>query len=71
MTREASVSLWGCDVAVSMPQPLDTSDVEGAQVDFGGFGFTGNGLVHNLSAVDREALIASGFAPPVVGSPHG
>lgn len=55
-----SVQDWGCDVPVSMPEPL------GGQVravPMFGFVFTINGLFHDLTDVEHERLSVPTFAP--------
>lgn len=51
---------WGSDVPVSMPEPL--GDQEGLVPMFG-FNFTINGLFHDLTDADHEALSTPTFAP--------
>ncbi len=53
---------WGADTAISMPQP-DGRD-PGQRVEFGGLAFTPLGIVHDLTDVDLEELLASGYGPP-------
>jgi len=53
------LSTWGTDGQVSLPQPLETTDTDMADME--GFCFTPLGLRVNLSAVDREELLGSGY----------
>lgn len=52
---------WGTDGVVSMPQPLESTEVE--MVDFEGFAFTPDGIRVNVSRAEREDTIASAFRP--------
>lgn len=52
---------WASDTPVSTPHPPPT-DVP-VQVDFGGFGFSMNGMVHNLTESDLEEMITPFYAP--------
>lgn len=52
---------WASDALVSTPQPVP-DDVP-VQVDFGGFGFSMNGMVHNLSQPDLEDMLTPLYAP--------
>jgi hypothetical protein len=52
---------WATDTAVSFPEP-PTSDVP-VLVDFEGFGFTMNGMAHNISGTDLEEMLTPHFAP--------
>jgi hypothetical protein len=45
-------STWGTDTAISFPIPSPHQ----VFVDFGDFGFTEFGLVHNLNRVDLEDI---------------
>lgn len=58
---------WGSDGQISLPQPMENSDVEMA--DFEGFCFTPDGIRINLTSVDRETILADGYAPQGVN--HG
>jgi hypothetical protein len=52
---------WASDTAISMPSPVDTNSP--IRVDFLGFGFTSNGIAHNLTEADWEALSTPTIAP--------
>lgn len=52
---------WACDVKISMPEPPPSNTP--VLIDMGGFGFTVNGLTHNLSVADVEDLSVPFFAP--------
>lgn len=54
-------STWGTDGVVSLPKPMETTDTE--MVDMEGFCFTPLGLRVNLSRVDHEDLLGSGYTP--------
>lgn len=56
-----SESPWGADCPISMPVALE--DDPGQVVDFGGLAFITMGLRHNMTAVDREAILAEGYGP--------
>jgi hypothetical protein len=56
---------WGSDVRISQPQPADP-DIP-VVVDLGGFGFTPNGLVHNITSTEVEEVFSPTFAPPMRG----
>lgn len=53
--------IWGTDGVVSMPVPMETTDTE--MVDMQGFCFTPQGLRINLSVVEREELLQTGYGP--------
>lgn len=53
---------WGADTAISMPQTI--SPDPGQRVEFGGLSFVATGLVHDLTEVDREELLDTGYGPP-------
>lgn len=55
------MTTWSCDVPVSRPVPPD--DDQPVMVDFGGFGFTTGGIVHNLTSVDVERIFIPTYAP--------
>lgn len=57
---------WASDGAISVPQPLDTTNTEMA--DFEGFCFTPDGIRINISHSERESLISDGFAPQGVST---
>lgn len=61
MRKQAQGSVWGADDAVSMPQPLRTTDT--SMADMEGFCFTPDGIRINLSAAEREGVIAQGYGP--------
>lgn len=54
-----SGATWGSDVRVSLPEPLDGVGL----IPMFGFVFTIDGLRHDLSETDHEALSRSGFRP--------
>lgn len=54
-----SVQDWGCDVPVSMPEPLPDTGL----VPMFGFVFTQRGLFHDLSDADHERLAVPTYAP--------
>lgn len=58
---KASREHWASDTPVSAPHP-PPSDVP-VQVDFGGFGFSMNGMVHNLTQPDLEDMLTPLYAP--------
>lgn len=50
---------WAADTAISRPEAPDVP----VMVDFDGFGFTMNGMAHNISGGELEELITPTFAP--------
>lgn len=59
---------WASDTPVSVPKP-PPSDVP-VVVDFGGFGFSMNGMVHNLTQPDLDEMTTPAYAPEgYLGSP--
>lgn len=52
---------WGSDVPVSAPHP-PPADVP-VHVDFGGFGFSTNGMVHNITQPDLEDMLTPFYSP--------
>lgn len=52
---------WGTDGVLSMPEAMESSDT--AMVDMEGFCFTPLGLRVNITAAEREEIIASGYGP--------
>lgn len=52
---------WGTDTSISMPQADKVPDA--VHVDLGGFAFTPQGLVFNLTEADREGLISAPYSP--------
>lgn len=58
---------WASDVPISRPEP-PPGDVP-VLVDFQGFGFSMNGMVHNLTEADVEEMTTPYFAPQQV-LPH-
>lgn len=52
---------WATDTPVSFPEP-PPGDVP-VLVDFEGFGFTMNGMAHNISGPDLEEMVTPYFAP--------
>jgi len=53
---------WGADCPISMPQVI-TTDPGGNTAEMGGFLFTTQGLVHDLTSTDREELIGNSYGP--------
>lgn len=53
--------IWGSDTFISLPQPLEDTNVE--MIDMQGFCFTPQGLRVNASNVDRDELLMSGYGP--------
>lgn len=51
---------WGCDVPVSMPEPVDHSEV---RLDMGSHVFTDQGLRVNISRADLQQIATPTFAP--------
>lgn len=58
---------WGTDGVISMPEPLESTEVE--VVDMEGFCFTPDGLKINVSKAEREDILAHGYGPQ--GVPGG
>lgn len=56
-----SRSLWASDVAISMPEPLD-SKTQGLVPMFG-FVFTANGLFHDIDQTDHDEISTPSFSP--------
>lgn len=52
---------WGSDAPVSLPQALDSTDVQMADME--GFCFTPDGLRVNISVAEREDIIAQSHRP--------
>lgn len=53
--------VWATDTLVSRPEP--SSKETPVLVDFEGFGFTMNGMVHNITESEIEAMVTPTFAP--------
>lgn len=51
---------WGSDVPVSMPEPIEPSDI---LLDFGTHVFTPDGMKLNMSAAVRAEVMASAYRP--------
>jgi hypothetical protein len=51
---------WACDVPVSMPEPINASDV---LLDMGDRAFTAFGLFHNLTRADVEEIARPTYGP--------
>lgn len=68
MAKKEAREKWASDTPVSAPQPPPT-DVP-VLVDFGGFGFSMNGMVHNLTSEDLEDMLTPLYAPEGNLSPH-
>lgn len=56
---------WGSDGPISLPQALENTAA--LKVDMEGFVFTPYGLRVNVSVVDREEILGSGYRPPLRG----
>lgn len=55
---------WGTDGQISMPMPKEVLAADPWEVDLGGgFVFTIDGLRHNLTETDREALYRAPYSP--------
>lgn len=52
---------WASDVRISLPQPMDMDNPP--HIDLGGFAFNPNGLLHNLTSEQIEAIYLPRFAP--------
>lgn len=52
---------WASDTPVSRPEPLSVKTP--SLVDFEGFGFSVNGMVHDINEPDLEAMMTPTFAP--------
>lgn len=52
---------WATDTPISFPEPAP-NDVP-VLTDFQGFGFSMNGLVHNLTQADVDEMTTPMFAP--------
>lgn len=52
---------WAADTPISFPVPPEQDAP--VLVDFDGFGFTSNGIVHNISGADLEEMVTPTFAP--------
>lgn len=61
MATPRSQDPWASDVPISRPEP-PPSDVP-VQVGFGAFGFSMNGMVHDVSAAQLEEMFTPHFAP--------
>jgi hypothetical protein len=56
-----STRAWGTDTLISMPVPLQPD--QEVLADFGGFCFTPQGLAHNLSMADLDAILIPTYLP--------
>lgn len=56
-----SFDTWASDTPPSRPVPPPTNTP--VLLDFEGFGFTVNGMVHNISESDLESMMVPTFAP--------
>jgi hypothetical protein len=56
-----SSSLWGTDVPISMPEPMNQD--QPIYVDMGGFGMTTGGIAHNFTTADLEVYTTPTFLP--------
>jgi hypothetical protein len=56
----ADTTSWGSDVPVSMPEPIDESEI---LVDFGTHVFTATGMKLYASASVRQEIVASAYVP--------
>jgi hypothetical protein len=52
---------WKSNVPISMPQPVDPNVP--VLVDMGGFGFTANGLCHNITSTEVEDVLSPLLLP--------
>lgn len=59
MKRQES-SIWGTDGVVSLPAARDPNT---EMVDMEGFCFTPQGLRVNMTEIDREEFVFSGYSP--------
>lgn len=58
------ITSWGCDVPISMPEPVDPADVV---VDMGSHVFTPQGLKINVTSSVLAEIFAPTYAPPEQG----
>lgn len=52
---------WATDGPISFPVP--PGEDTPVLADFDGFGFTANGIAHNISGADLEEMLTPTFAP--------
>jgi hypothetical protein len=52
---------FGANCPISMPHPIE-ADV-GAAADMGGFVFTSQGLMPDLTATDRDEILSEAYGP--------
>jgi hypothetical protein len=57
-------NIWGADVPVSLPEPLEST--EATKIPMDGFCFTADGLRVDITEAEREQLVASGYGPGAV-----
>lgn len=60
MSGQSNDNGWGCDVQVSMPEPVAVSAV---RLDMGSHAFTDDGLRVNLSRADVEQISTPAYSP--------
>lgn len=56
----SDVTSWGSDVPISMPEPIDESEV---LIDMGSHAFTPDGLRIVMSRSVREEIVSSSYTP--------
>lgn len=61
--------MWGSDVPISMPEPLDSS--RDVYVDMGALCFTLSGVAHNFREADLEAYTYPMYTPTTFGLTGG
>lgn len=59
----ASDAPWGCDVPISMPEPLEEPNTERVSLGGSGMIFTPMGLRFDMSEEDREAWFSAPYRP--------
>lgn len=61
MINDEETTGWGCDVPISMPEPISANDV---LVDLGSHAITELGLVINMTKAVLQDTFAPTYAPP-------
>lgn len=61
MRERKQVETWGTDGVLSIPQPLESTEVE--MIDFDGFCFTPFGIRVNMTRADQEQFLRQGYGP--------
>lgn len=56
---------WATDTPISFPVPPSVETP--VLVDFDGFGFSANGICHNISGPDLEEMVTPHYAPQGFG----